>query len=101
MKPVPIRAALQHVADNPQLATDELIQVPVWELIAHSLYDIANNPDEKVRGSFGRANKARQMILNRLVGRRKPGTHPAAQGTVEVEFVDLTGGELSGTQRTE
>jgi hypothetical protein len=101
MKSVSIRDALKYVAEHPELSTDELLQVPAWELVAHSLYDIANNPDENVRGSYARANKAREMILKRLVGKRRAGSHPATRGNIEVEFVDLTGGEISGPEADE
>lgn len=97
MKIITIRAALQHVADNPKMLTDELIQVPVHELVCRSLFEIANRPDSSQRGSLARANRARKMILDRLVGKRRPGSHPATRGKVEIDFVDLTdqGGELS------
>ena len=94
MKPVTIRQALQQVADYPVPLTDELIQMPVHELVSRALFDIANRPDASQRGSMTRANKARKMILDRLVGRRRPGSHPATNTVVEVEFIDLTGGEL-------
>lgn len=94
MKDVSVQAALQHVADHPDLDTDELIQVPVWELVARTLYDIANNPDSSVRGQNARANKARKIILDRHVGKRAPGTAPAARSTERLEMVDLTKGAL-------
>ena len=94
MKQVTVQDALQYVADNPELDTDELTQVRVHELIARSLYEIANKPDSNVRGSLSRANKARKMILDRLVGKRRAGSHPATRTEVPIEFVDLTGGEL-------
>lgn len=89
-----IKQALQHVADYPQMLTDEIIQVPTWELVSRTLFDIANRPDANVRGSMTRANKARKMILDRLVGKRRPGSHPATGAGVEVTFIDLTAGEL-------
>lgn len=91
MKPVTVRQALQNVADYPRMVDDEIIQAPAHELIARTLFDIANRPDAAVRGSMARANKARRMILNRLVGKRRPGSHPATRNEVEVDFVDLTG----------
>lgn len=94
MKTVTVQQALQNVADNPVPRTDELIQLPVHELMARSLFEIANQPDIKVRGSMARANRARKMIMDRLVGKRRPGTHPATKAPVEIEFVDLTGGEI-------
>lgn len=93
MKQVTVRQALQNVADYPHLVDDELIQVPAHELICRALFEIANRPDARVRGSFTRANKARRMIFNRLVGKRRSGSHPATRNEVELEFVDLTGPE--------
>jgi hypothetical protein len=93
---VTIRQALQNVADHPVMQTDELIQVPVHELVARGLFEIANSPDTNVRGSAARANKARKMILDRMVGKRRPGTAPAAKTDEAIEFIDLTEGVLDG-----
>ena len=92
--PVSIRQALQYVADYPNMVDDDWLQKPVYELVARSLFDIANRPDASVRGSMAKANKARQMILDRLVGKRRAGSHPATRKEVQIDFVDLTGGEL-------
>lgn len=94
---VTIRQALQNVADFPQMVDDDMLQKPVYELVARSLFDIANRPDVSVRGSMGRANKARKLILERMVGRRRAGSHPATREVVQVDFIDLTGGELGVT----
>lgn len=94
MKVVTIRQALQNVADHPELGTDEWTQIPVHELVCRNLFEIANKPDASTRGSMARANKARKMILDRLVGKRRPGSHPATRNEVSIDFVDLTGGEL-------
>lgn len=94
MSTITIRQALQRVADYPNPVDDEVIQMPVHELVARSLFDIANRPDANVRGSMARANKARKMILDRMAGKRRAGTSPATGAAIEVEFVDLTGGEL-------
>ena len=94
MSKVSIRDALQRVADNPVMLDDEIIQLPVHELVCRTLFDIANRPDANQRGSMGRANKARKMILDRLVGKRRAGSHPATRNEVSINFVDLTGGEL-------
>ena len=96
MKIVTIRQALQHVADNPTLKTDVLLDVSVHELISRTLFEIANGAQLSERGSLNRANIARNMIFNRLVGRRRAGSHPATSQKVELEFVNLTGGELKG-----
>jgi hypothetical protein len=89
-----VRQALQQVADYPQPLDDEVILTPAYELVARTLFDIANRPDATVRGSMSRANKARRMILDRMVGKRRAGSHPATRTEVDIEFVDMTGGEL-------
>lgn len=89
-KHVTIRQALQNVADNPELETDEIVWVHTHELVARALFEIANRPDASVRGSMARANKARKMILDRLVGKRRAGSHPATRIDVPLEFEDLT-----------
>ena len=96
MKIVTIRQALQHVADNPVLKTDMLLDVPAHELVSRSLFEIANGAQISERGSLARANVARNMIFNRLVGRRRAGSHPATQVKVELEFINLTGEALEG-----
>lgn len=93
-KTVSVKDALQYVADHPTPATDEMIQLPTWELISRELYTIANSPDATERGSLTRANRARKMILDRLTGKRRAGSHPATRTPTSVEFVDLTGKEL-------
>lgn len=94
VKHTTIKKAMTYVADNPYLATDELIQVPVHELVVRALFDIANTPDASVRGSLGRANKARKIIFDRMVGKRRAGSHPATRTETPIEFIDLTGEEL-------
>jgi hypothetical protein len=95
MKNVTVRQALQFVADYPEPLTDEVIQMPTYELVARTLFDIANRPDASVSGSMAKANKARRIILDRLVGRRRAGSHPATRTTTNIDFVDLTGRDLS------
>ena len=85
-----VRDALQTVAERPTPSTQAPIDTPVWELVAGVLFQIANSPDAKVRGSMGRANRAQKIITNRLVGRRRAGTHPAQVDGEQLEFVDLT-----------
>ena len=88
-----VESALQYVADHP-VATGEPIDAPVWELISRTLFDIANKPDKKVRGSMGRAHTAQKILLDRMAGRRRAGTAPIQTGGAEVSFVDLTQGVL-------
>ena len=91
---VSIKAALQNVANYPVMLDDDHLTKPVHELVCRTLFDIANNPDVNERGSQARANTARKMILDRLVGKRRAGSHPATKQTVPIEFVDLTGGAI-------
>jgi hypothetical protein len=94
VKSVSIRQALQQVADYPEPVDDDWLNKPVYELVARSLFDIANRPDAAVRGSMTRANRARKLILDRMGGRRRPGSKPTNKVTTEIEFIDLTGGEI-------
>jgi hypothetical protein len=94
MKNVSIKQALQQVADYPVMVDDDLLGKPVYELVARSLFDIANRPDANVRGSMARANKARKLILDRMVGKRRPGSHPATREVQQLDFIDLTGGVI-------
>lgn len=94
MAEVSVRAALQQVADHPELDTDVLLDVPVHELICRTLFEVANTPDASVRGGLSRANRARRMLMDRLTGRRRPGTAPVANSEVELEFEDLTMGAI-------
>lgn len=90
-----VREALQFVADYPEPVNDELVIMPVNELIARTLFDIANKPDAQVRGSMGKANRARKMIMDRLSGRRRAGTSPMRTKTAVLSMRDLTGGSGS------
>jgi hypothetical protein len=94
MRVVTIQQALQHVANNPVMQTDVVLDVRVHELVARTLFEIANKPHLNERGSMTRANVARNMIFNRLVGRRRTGSHPARASTQSLTFVDLTGREV-------
>jgi len=91
MKQVSIRQALQYVADNPEMGTDEVLVLPVHELVCRTLFDIANSPMSGKRGAQSRANVARTMIFDRMVGRRHSGSHPAVKKNTYVTFADLTG----------
>jgi len=95
VKNISVQQALQFVADHPVPATDVVLDLPVFELVARSLFEIANGPDARVRGSLARTTRAQRMILDRLVGRRAAGTHPATKKRGdEVEYVDLTVGVI-------
>ena len=89
-----IREALLHVVNHPEPDTDIVLDVPVSELVARTLYDIANDPNTRVRGALSRSRRAQKIIANRTAGLRKAGTRPATQKVVDVAFVDLTQGVL-------
>lgn len=76
------------------------VEEPVYLLISDALFRIANSPDPKKRGSVAKATQAQKMILDRMVGTRKPGSHPAVQDAAEITFVNLTTPELGSTDVT-
>jgi hypothetical protein len=94
MKVTTIKQALQQVADNPHMDTDDLLNVKVHELVSRALFEIANGAQLRERGSMNRANVARNMIFTRLIGRRRAGSHPATNTKVKLDFVNLTGEEI-------
>lgn len=86
-----VREALRYVADNP-VSNHEPIDMPMWELLSRILFEIANTPNARVRGSLARATKAQKMITDRLVGTRRPGSHPSQAKRQQVRLLDLTEG---------
>lgn len=90
-----VRQALQYVADYPTPVDDEVLTMPTHELIARTLFDIANKPDANVRGSMSRANRARKLIMDRMDGKRRSGTQPVKPSTDELKIRDLTGRQVS------
>jgi len=94
MRHTTIRQALQNVADNPTMMTDEVLVVPAHELVCRTLFDIANSPMTGKRGAMSKANVARRMIFDRMAGKRRAGSHPATRRSVQVAFADMTGGEI-------
>lgn len=88
-----IREALVYVGNHPE-PTREPLDMPVWEHIARALYDIANNPDPRVRGAMARASRAQEIILNRKGGKRRAGTQPIRKTKSGITFRDLTIGAL-------
>ena len=72
------------------------IDQPVHLIIAHALFKIANTVNPKKRSSLREATAAQKIILDRMVGKRLPGSNPAAQGGIAVSFVDLTKAVIGG-----
>ena len=95
---VTVQKALRLVASHPDPETDVVLDLRVHELVCRALFEIANSPDVKVRGSMSRATRAQRLIMNRMVGVRRKGTHPAARKTAALKFVDLTQAELPRQQ---
>lgn len=90
-KHVSIHQSLQYVADHPDLATSDILSLPAHELISRTLFQIANDAQLHDKKSLARANTARTMIFQRLVGKRRAGSHPATRKTTSLQFKDLTG----------
>lgn len=95
MKTKSVREAMAYAADH-QVPDADPIDTPMWHLLCLQLFEVANNPQVKVRGSLNRATRAQRMILDRMVGRRRAGTHPVEAGKKQVDFVDLTAGLIQG-----
>ena len=92
---VTIQQALTKVSEKWEAARDmDMIATPVYELIGFTLFDIANSGDARVRGSIRRSTRAQKIIMNRMVGLRRPGSRPVTRENDGLEFVDLTVGVI-------
>ena len=92
---VTIQQALTRVSEKWESARDmDMIGTPVYELIGFTLFDIANSGDVRVRGSIRRSTRAQKIIMNRMVGLRRPGSRPITRENDGLEFVDLTVGVI-------
>ena len=92
---VTIQQALTRVSEKWEAARDmDMIGTPVYELIGFTLFDIANSGDVRVRGSIRRSTRAQKIIMNRMVGLRRPGSRPITRENDGLEFVDLTMGVI-------
>ena len=88
-----IREALKYVANHPEPELPP-VEMPVWEHVSRALYEIANNPNPKVRGAMAKATRAQSLILDRVVGKRRAGTAPKRQSQEGLIFRDLTEGAI-------
>jgi len=86
-----IREALDYVAKNPEWPDISRLEMPVWEVIARNLYDMATSAD-KDRRAVNKRIRAQKIILNRYTGTRRTGTAPAVRNAKEVILHDLTAG---------
>lgn len=100
MKHIPIQKALEQLS-NTGLDQELTLESPTHQHIAHALFTIANSPNPKVRGARARATRAQRLILDRMVGLRKPGSHPAQLKNDEIQFVNLTVPEIGEPSDTE
>ena len=92
---VTIQQALTRVSEKWESARDmDMIGTPVYELIGFTLFDIANSGDVRVRGSIRRSTRAKKIIMNRMVGLRRPASRPITRENDGLEFVDLTMGVI-------
>ena len=92
---VTIQQALTRVSEKWESARDmDMIGTPVYELIGFTLFDIANSGDTRIRGSIRRSTRAQKIIMNRMVGLRRPGSRPITRENDGLEFVDLTMGVI-------
>ena len=84
-----VKEALEYVSRHPEPSTVP-IEMPIWELISRQLFE----KSEHVGGSavqMKRTATAQKIIFDRLAGKRKPGTHPAAaKQKRELKIRDLT-----------
>ena len=92
---VTIQQALTKVSEKWEAARDmDIIGTPVYELNGFTLFDIANSGDARIRGSIRRSTRAQKIIMNRMVGLRRPGSRPITRENDGLEFVDLTVGVI-------
>ena len=98
MKAKSVQESLQYVATHPAESVEPTVDIPTWEILGQILFEIANSPNPRVRGSMGRATKAQKIIADRLTGRRRPGTHPAQVHDEQIELADLTVGVLDDSK---
>ena len=87
-----VRQALQAVEAKPEWPSDRVqdrFDMPVWEMVARNLFDIANRRPQN-RTEMLQATRAQKIILDRLTGTRRMGTHPAVRNRKQVQIVDLT-----------
>ena len=92
---VTIQQALTKVSEKWEAARDMgMIATPVYELIGFTLFDIANSGDARISGSIRRSTRAQKIIMNRMVGLRRPGSRPITRENDGLEFVDLTMGVI-------
>jgi hypothetical protein len=87
-----VRQALRAVEDSPEWPSDNItdrMNMPVHEMVARNLFDMANMRPTS-RAEMVMSTRAQKIILDRLNGTRRMGTHPAVRNSKKVEHHDLT-----------
>lgn len=87
-----VREAFNYVSKNPAPARPP-IEMPIWELVARHVFDTAyalggNRSEQKATVT------AQKILLDRLVGKRRTGTHPAVAQERKVTLMDFTKREV-------
>ena len=88
-----VRQALQAVESSPDWPNDDVqarFDMPVWEMVARNLFDIANRPNPDSVAATNRALRAQKIIMNRLTGTRRMGTNPAVRNQRQVKILDMS-----------
>ena len=83
-----VKEALDYVARHP-VPAEQPIQMPVWELVARQLFDAAHIVGGTPK-QLKRTSQAQKILLDRMVGRRRPGTHPAQVKADVLKVADFT-----------
>lgn len=84
-----VKEALEFVSKHPEPSRVP-IEMPVWELISRQLFE-ASHAVGGSAAAMKRTTTAQKIIFDRLAGKRKPGTHPAAaKGKRQLQMRDLT-----------
>ncbi len=83
-----VKGALEWVAKHP-MPPPAPIEAPIWELVARQLFQSANQVGG-TRQEMKATNAASKIIFDRMVGKRKAGTHPAMVTKQKIDIVDFT-----------
>ena len=95
MKHTTISAALKAVADAEPVGPEtDFLHLPVHFLVCSRLMHIAQHPQMGNKTSQAAAVRAQKLILDRMVGKRRAGTHPAQGQKTMLKFKDLTQGAI-------
>ena len=89
MKHKSVKEALEYVARHPTPPAIPPLAMPIWELVARQLFEAAGHIGGN-KNQMKVTNAASKIILDRVVGRRKTGTHPAVAQKQQVTIADFT-----------